>query len=132
MRRTLSLFALFTAAYAVFASLHIHSVSAASHSGGPDQFHTADRCVACHNGLKTSSGEDISIGLQWRATVMANSARDPYWQGSVRRETIDHPEASAEIQNECSTCHMPAQHLIDKAHDRQTAVLSRLPLRKAH
>ena len=23
---------------------------------------------------------------------MANSSRDPYWQGSVRRESMDHPE----------------------------------------
>ena len=38
---------------------------------------------------------------------MANSSRDPYWQASVRRETIDHPEATAEIQDECSVCHMP-------------------------
>ena len=27
-------------------------------------FRTSDRCVACHNGLTTSSGEDISIGFQ--------------------------------------------------------------------
>src|ERR1700736_2161632 len=51
-------------------------------------FRTSDRCVACHNGLTTSKGEDISIGFEWRASIMANSSRDPYWQGSVRRETI--------------------------------------------
>ena len=44
------------------------------------EFRTSDRCVACHNDLKTSSGEDISIGFQWRASMMANSSRDPYWQ----------------------------------------------------
>jgi hypothetical protein len=36
-------------------------------------FRTSDHCVACHNGLKTSEGEDISIGVQWRASIMANS-----------------------------------------------------------
>jgi len=36
-------------------------------------FRTSDRCVACHNGLKTSEGEDISIGSQWRSSIMANS-----------------------------------------------------------
>ena len=56
-------------------------------------FRTSDRCVACHNGLTTKDGEDISIGFQWRASIMANSSRDPYWQGSVRRESIDHPES---------------------------------------
>ena len=38
---------------------------------------------------------------------MANSARDPYWQASVRRETLDHPQAAASIEDECAACHMP-------------------------
>jgi hypothetical protein len=72
-----------------------------------DLFQTSDRCFACHNGLSTSSGEDISIGLNWRPTMMANSARDPYWQAGVRRETLDHPESKAAIEEECAKCHMP-------------------------
>jgi hypothetical protein len=93
-------------------------------------FRTSDRCVACHNGLTTSSGEDVSIGLEWRASIMANSSRDPYWQGSVRRESIDHPESTAAIENECSTCHMPAVHFRDRDEGRQTQVFARLPLQK--
>jgi hypothetical protein len=73
----------------------------------PERFQTAENCVACHNGLVTPSGEDVSIGASWRASMMANSARDPYWQAAVRRETIDHPSVKAEIENECSICHMP-------------------------
>jgi hypothetical protein len=38
----------------------------------PD-FQTSDRCLACHNGLQSPSGEDISIGYDWRASIMANS-----------------------------------------------------------
>ena len=34
-------------------------------------FRTSDRCVACHNGLKTREGEDISIGLDWSANIIA-------------------------------------------------------------
>jgi hypothetical protein len=94
-------------------------------------FRTSDRCVACHNGMTTSSGEDISIGDQWRASIMANSARDPYWQGSVRRESIDHPESTAAIENECSICHMPAVRLADRDAGRQTHVFERFPLQKA-
>jgi hypothetical protein len=70
-------------------------------------FQTSDRCVACHNGLVTPSGEDVSIGLEWRASIMANSARDPYWQAAVRRESMDHPESQAKIEDECAACHMP-------------------------
>ena len=74
-------------------------------------FRTSARCANCHSKLKTSKGEDVSISLDWSASIMANSARDPYWQGSVRRETIDHPESSAAIQSECASCHMPLQSL---------------------
>lgn len=74
---------------------------------GTDLFVTADRCMACHNGLVTSAGEDVSIGLLWRPTMMANSARDPYWRAAVRREMLDRPAAAAAIQDECSKCHMP-------------------------
>jgi hypothetical protein len=70
-------------------------------------FQTSDRCVACHNGITTSTGEDISIGINWRTSMMANAGRDPYWMAGVRRETIDHPTAARVIQDECSICHMP-------------------------
>src|SRR5215470_620375 len=70
-------------------------------------FQTSDRCVACHNGIATPGGEDVSIGLAWRTSIMANSGRDPYWMAGVRRETIDHPPAAKDIQDECTICHMP-------------------------
>jgi hypothetical protein len=92
------------------------------------KFHTSDRCLACHNGLSSPSGKDVSIGFNWRSSIMANSSRDPYWQASVRRETIDHPEARAMIEDECSTCHMPIAHLDAKEKGRLTEVFAQLPL----
>jgi hypothetical protein len=76
----------------------VHDMSLFSHS---------ENCMACHNNLVTTVGEDVSIGATWRSTMMANSARDPYWQAGVRRETIDHPRHAAAIQDECGACHMP-------------------------
>jgi Cytochrome c554 and c-prime len=70
-------------------------------------FRTADACLACHNGLTTPAGEDVSIGSDWRGSMMANSARDPYWLAAVRREAIDHPAAAVAIEDTCATCHMP-------------------------
>ena len=93
-------------------------------------FRTSDRCVSCHNGLKTSKGEDISIGLQWGASIMANSSRDPYWQGSVRRESIDHAESTQAIQDECTICHMPAVRMADRNAGRHTQLFTRLPFEK--
>jgi len=96
-------------------------------SSSPHNFQTSDRCVACHNGMKTEAGADYSIGLDWRASIMANSSRDPYWQGSVRRETIDHPAAAAEIQDECSHCHMPMTYFDAHAQQKKVDVFSHLP-----
>lgn len=93
---------------------------------GP-KFQTSDRCVACHNGMTTQAGEDYSIGIDWRASIMANSSRDPYWQGSVRRETIDHPGATAEIQDECSRCHMPMASYEARLAGQKNGVFSHLP-----
>src|SRR5205809_7139162 len=80
------------------------------HPGLDRKFQTSDCCLACHNGLKTSSREDISIGFDWRYGMMANSSRDRYWQGSVGRESIDDPESRADLEDVCSTCHMPMSH----------------------
>lgn len=99
-------------------------------AAGPDThidlFQTSDRCMACHNGLATSTGEDISIGLSWRPTMMANSARDPYWQAGVRREIMDHPESKAAIENECAICHMPMARYQSKYEGKEAEVFSRL------
>ena len=94
----------------------------------PQMFRTADVCMGCHNGMMTPAGQDISIGVDWRASMMANSARDPYWQAAVRREMIDHPEASAAIQNECSTCHMPMAAYRAHAGGGQSTVFGHLPV----
>ncbi len=95
-------------------------------------FQTSDRCMACHNGLTTPSGQDVSIGFNWRASIMANSSRDPYWQASVRRESIDHPESQAFIEDECSVCHMPITRFEAKLQGRRGEIFSHLPFDPDH
>ena len=91
-------------------------------------FRTSDRCVACHNGMKTSDGKEISLGLEWQATIMANASRDPYWQASLRRESMDHPSAKQHVQDDCSTCHMPAARMPDRDRGVSTDVFAKFPL----
>ena len=90
-------------------------------------FVTFDRCMACHNGLTSPSGQDVSIGLNWQSSMMANSSRDPYWQAAVRRETLDFPQAHARIQDECSACHMPMARYQAHAQGMVGAVFGFLP-----
>jgi hypothetical protein len=133
MKFRLPLFVLATIAALVSLALPKTANTQASERQDPSQdFRTSDRCFTCHNNLKTSKGEDVSIGLEWSASIMANSARDPYWQGSMRREVLEHPESSAAIQNDCASCHMPLQNLQDKTQNRQTEVFKRLPLNTQH
>jgi hypothetical protein len=126
---------------ALFTALPRAAQTAETAEGGvkanPKQIHknlslftTSDNCIACHNVLVTPQGEDVSIGASWRSTMMANSARDPYWQAGVRRETIDHPMHSAAIQDECAECHMPMSTQISRASDGKGEVFAHLPFNK--
>ena len=94
-------------------------------------FTTAGNCMNCHNNLVSPTGEDISFGTNWRASMMANSARDPYWHAAVRREVMDHPESRAAIENECSTCHMPMAHYQAKSQGQMSQVFANLPANQA-
>ena len=102
-------------------SLHAQAPKYGTH------FDTSDRCVACHNGLTTATGEDISIGVHWRTSMMANSGRDPYWMASVRRETVDHQNATISIEDECTICHMPMMRYEAKLAARVGDAFAHLP-----
>ena len=113
--------------FIVFAAAFTGVSAAAQTEASPD-FHTSARCVNCHGKVTTQKGETISFAADWGASIMANSARDPYWQGSVRREVLDHPPASEAIQTACASCHMPLQYLPDKAQNHPTAMFKQLPI----
>lgn len=122
-----SVFFLFSAVVVAGADLAL-----AQEGGGPSSFfRTSDRCMACHNGLVTETGEDVSIGTDWRASMMANSARDPYWQAAVRREVMDHPEAAEAIEDTCSTCHMPMARFTATTQGREGEIFRHLPISRA-
>jgi hypothetical protein len=119
------LLAAFSAASSAQSDPHVPAVSRQAAS----LFKTSEECVACHNGLRTSANEDVSIGTMWASTIMANSARDPYFHAGLRREVMDHPSQAAEIQHECAGCHAPMLQRAAHADGRLTDVLSQLPVR---
>jgi hypothetical protein len=119
------LFVLFAAGASAQSDPHRGGLSATA----AGLFATSDDCVACHNGLRTNDNEDVSIGRMWRSTMMANSARDPYFHAGVRREVMDHPSLSAAIQDECAGCHMPMLQRAAHADGRTADLLAQLPIR---
>ena len=112
----------------IYAAAIAGSAATVSADSPKAQFQTSDRCVACHNGMTTRDGEDYSIGVDWSTSVMANASRDPYWQASLRRETMEHSEVAASIENECSACHMPIPQYLTKQNGQLNPVFTRLPL----
>lgn len=110
-------------------ALALAAGQAVGQDAATNAFRTSERCLVCHNNLKTAKGEDASMGTAWRSSMMANSARDPYWLASVRCEVQEHAEQSAAIQNECASCHMPLAHRIDQAGGHETAVFAHLPFK---
>jgi hypothetical protein len=129
MKPPVTLF-LFSALVWAVSTLQPPSVAQAVHPAGPAPgrvgFETSENCLACHNGMTTPAGEDVSIGVAWRASIMANSSRDPYWQAAVRREVMDHPTRQKDIENECAICHMPMARVVAQAAGRQTPVFELL------
>ncbi|NMC69491.1 MAG: hypothetical protein GYA57_05400 [Myxococcales bacterium] len=122
-----------TTALAVFGGLTLlvwRVAADAPPAGGPATplFDVADNCLACHNGLIGASGADVSVGTDWRSSMMANAARDPYWHAAVRRETLDHPSAAADIEAECSICHMPMARYTAHAGGGRGEVFANLPV----
>ena len=109
-----------------FSAVAFLLVPPVAHAAPTALFLASDNCQACHNGISTDKGEDVSIGIDWRASMMANAARDPYWQASVRRETLEHAVAAGAIENECSLCHMPMAHVQARSEGRMESVFANL------
>ncbi|NNC39528.1 MAG: hypothetical protein HKN95_02455 [Acidimicrobiia bacterium] len=76
-------------------------------SDAGSHFSAAGSCSNCHTNMTDATGSDISIDSTWRSTMMANAARDPYWQATVRAEIEKAPDLRDVIEDKCSTCHMP-------------------------
>jgi hypothetical protein len=72
-----------------------------------DFFIGSGACAICHTNMHDQRDQDVSTDRLWRSTMMANSARDPYWQASMRAEVLSHPEYKEFIEDKCASCHMP-------------------------
>ena len=71
-------------------------------------------CVLCHgtdpNAMQDAEGNDVNVIDTWSATMMANSAKDPFWQAKVAHEQLVNPTYAEDIATVCTKCHAPAGH----------------------
>ncbi len=76
-------------------------------------FGTSSLCQNCHS-LDSSGvasvdtfGNDVNVFDDWRGSMMANSARDPFWRAKVSHEVLINPSKKVDIETVCTTCHAP-------------------------
>ena len=83
-------------------------------------FQPSSNCIACHQGMKDTLGNDVAINTEWQSSIMANAARDPYYLASVRMETLESPQLSEAIEEKCAICHAPMARLSNDAKGEST------------
>ncbi len=88
--------------------------------GDNPYFVGSGKCEGCHgfdnNGIASldSLGNDINVVDDWRATMMANSAKDPFWRAKVSHEVLVNPALQQDIETKCTACHAPMGHFTAK------------------
>lgn len=81
-----------------------------------DLFAASGKCVICHghdpdgNANINSNDVDVNVVDAWRSTMMANSAKDPFWRAKVSHETLVNPSHQADLEDKCTSCHAPMGH----------------------
>lgn len=79
-------------------------------------FPTASLCSGCHGfdmsgeALVDFFGNDVNIHDDWQTSMMANSAKDPFWRAKVSHEVLKIPGAKDAIEDKCTSCHAPMGH----------------------
>ena len=79
-------------------------------------FPTATSCVGCHgpdpmqNAYIDNEGKDVNVFDDWQTSMMANSAKDPFWRAKVSHEVATFPQHRADTEDKCTSCHAPMGH----------------------
>ncbi len=71
-------------------------------------------CASCHRAdvgtnanFDSVTGEQVDLTADWAGSMMANSARDPYYLAVLSAEVAANPGHAGAIQGKCLTCHAP-------------------------
>lgn len=79
-------------------------------------FPTAKQCNGCHgfdpqmNAMVDWQGNDVNVYDDWSTTMMANSAKDPFWRAKVSHEVLVNPSHKLDLETKCTSCHAPQGH----------------------
>ncbi len=90
-----------------------------------EYFLPSSSCRGCHGydlahiSNIDESGADVNLVDRWESSMMANSARDPFWRAKVSHEIITNPGHAGELQNKCIDCHAPMGRYTSLFHGNQ-------------
>jgi len=111
-----------------------------AYGGLPDTsnalFTGSGKCAGCHGtdpnsfaslvgqtypAVPLPNGHDVNPTDQWRSSLMANSAKDPFWRAKVVHEVLTNPDHQLELEDKCTSCHAPlgrfnAHHLGEESY----------------
>ena len=80
----------------------------------PGQWYlTSASCRGCHGhdtlGLTNidEDGNDVNLVSHWESSMMALSAKDPFWRAKVNHEILVNPAHEGLLQDQCTSCHAP-------------------------
>ncbi len=84
--------------------------------GPGEYFLPSESCRGCH-GYDTlmqanidENGNDVNLFDRWEGSMMAFSAKDPFWRAKVSHEILTNPAHSLDLQTKCTSCHAPMGH----------------------
>lgn len=83
-------------------------------------FPTQNTCGGCHGrdmegfAMVDGDGNDVNMLDDWQTSMMANSAKDPFWRAKVSHEVLINPMHSEALQDKCTSCHAPMGNYTSK------------------
>jgi hypothetical protein len=93
--------------------------------GSNSLFTGSGKCAGCHaadpNHFAGIAGQtfpatpmpggwDVNPTDAWRSSIMANSAKDPFWRAKVSHEVALNPSHQLLLEDKCTSCHAPLGH----------------------
>ncbi len=101
-------------------------------------FLVAKNCAFCHsnspraNAMRDAKQRPVAPYDLWQASMMANSARDPYWRAVLSAEVVATPSKKALIEEKCTRCHAPMAAPAPKSPPGKVLTYLKRPNRRLH
>lgn len=93
------------------APVGVKSLLPAAEAAASARWLTSESCARCHGSdrrvFRAADGEDLAPETGWAPSMMALSARDPYFLAALTREIGRRPTAQVALENTCLGCHAP-------------------------